>query len=78
MRFALPLTALALVAGCAGTPSMPTQNCSGGVESQVGGQTRLGAGSDGFIGDTDLIFAARVEPGNTGCTTVGGSIKTTR
>ena len=35
----------------------------------------MGAGSDGFIADTDLVFTARVSPGDAGCTTVGAAVR---
>ncbi len=35
----------------------------------------MGAGSDGFVADTDLVFSASVAPGTANCTTVGASVR---
>jgi putative hemolysin len=34
----------------------------------------MGAGSDGFVSDTDLVFTGTVNPGSTNCVRVGGTL----
>ena len=77
MRAPLILACAMGLAACATPPSQPSsQTCrTGGVETSVGGRAILGAGSDGFISDADIILGTRITPGSTNCTTVGGSIR---
>lgn len=66
------------LSACAAAPNMPaTQSCSGAapVETSFGGRAAMGVGSDGFISATDVVIATRVTPGNSSCTSVGGSIR---
>ena len=78
MRVAASLVSVVVLAACASQPSYTSSvGCSSGeVQSQVGGEAVMGMGSDGFISDTDLVFSTRITPGNSGCTTVGGSLGT--
>jgi hypothetical protein len=66
------------LAACAAPPSMPPDasvRCSPATSANIGGEAIMGAGSDGFISDTDLVFTARVAPGGGNCTTVGATVR---
>jgi hypothetical protein len=56
-------------------PQDASVRCSSGTSANIGGEAIMGAGSDGFIADTDLVFTARVSPGDAGCTTVGAAVR---
>ena len=85
MRPELSLVAASLpllLAACAPAPSFTSRaDCppSGGpVQARIGGEAVMGAGNDGLISDTDLVFTTRITPGRAdGCrsgTTVGATV----
>jgi hypothetical protein len=65
------------LAACSAPPSYSSRgpaNCGPGpVSTNVGGQASLGAGSEGFVGDSTLVFSTRVTPGESGCARTGGT-----
>ena len=48
--------------------------CGPATSASVGGQAIMGAGSDGFVSDTDFVFTGTVNPSSTNCVRVGGTL----